>query len=148
MVHWVPARAVINDTPFPARAVIAEIRITRQRSDHRKTGNPQRHAATTSKCTIPFGLPPLTEATCIAETHCMTSKRHLDRPNGTSAPRGDALSKHELSRIYHELSTKIHRLIVFHRLIAKKAQPPATPSSSLNNLPLKIREFYIDKLFL
>ena len=114
MVHWVPARAVINDTPFPARAVIAEIRITRQRSDHRKTGNPQRHAATTSKCTIPFGLPPLTEATCIAETHCMTSKRHLDRPNGTSAPRGDALSKHEFSRIHHEFAINIHFRPFFH----------------------------------
>jgi len=69
MVHWLPARAVINDTPFPARAVIAEIGITRQRSDYRKTGNPQEHAATTSKCTIPFGRPPQPKTTRISENH-------------------------------------------------------------------------------
>ena len=148
MVHWVHARAVINDTPFPARAMITEIQITRQRSDYRKTGNPQEHAETTSKCTIPFGHPPQSKTTRFADTHCITLKRGLDRLNGNWDSQGEALSKHELSRIYHELAIKIHRLIVFHRLIAKKAQPPATPSSSLNNLPLKIREFYIDKLFL
>ena len=108
MVHWVHARAVINDTPFPARAVIAEIGITRQRNDCRKTGNPQEHAATTSKCTIPFGHPPQPETTRIAETHCITSKRHLDRPNGTWDPQGDALSIHKFSRIHHELAINIH----------------------------------------
>ena len=108
MVHWVPARAVSNDTPFPARAVIAEIGITRQRSDCRKNGNPQRHAATTSKCTIPFGRPPQPKTTRISETHNITLTRCLDRPNGTSAPQGDALSKHEFSRIHHELAINIH----------------------------------------
>ena len=53
----------------PARTVIAEIRITRQRSDCRKTGNPQEHPEPTSKCTIPFGHPPLTETTRISENH-------------------------------------------------------------------------------
>ena len=69
MVHWVPARAVINDTPSPASAVIAEIGITRQRNDYRKTGDPQERADPTSKCTIPFGHPPLTKTTRISETH-------------------------------------------------------------------------------
>jgi len=30
MVHWLHARAVGNDNPFPASAVIAEKRVTRQ----------------------------------------------------------------------------------------------------------------------
>ena len=56
--------------------------ISRKSSDYRKTGDPQEYAATTSKCTIPFGHPPLTKTTHIAETHNITLKRCLDRPNG------------------------------------------------------------------
>ena len=148
MVHWAHARAVATTTCATRKRSDCRNTNNRQRSDYRKTGNPQEHAETTSKCTIPFGHPPQSKTTRFADTHCITLKRGLDRLNGNWDSQGEALSKHELSRIYHELAIKIHRLIVFHRLIAKKAQPPATPSSSLNNLPLKIREFYIDKLFL
>lgn len=72
---------------------------------------------TTSKCTIPFGLPPEPETTRFAETHCITLKQGLDRPNGTWDSQGEALSKHELSRIHHEFAINIHRLFVFHRVI-------------------------------
>ena len=143
MVHWVPARAVINDTPFPARAVIAEIRITRQRSDHRKTGNPQRHAATTSKYTIPFGRPPQPKTTRISETHNITLTRRLDRPNGNWDSQGDALSIHKFSRIHHELAINIHfpffalSFSIQHSAFSitkQRAQPPATPLFCVNNV--------------
>ena len=87
---------------------------------------------TTSKCTIPFGLPPEPETTRFAETHCITLKRGLDRPNGNRESQGDALSKHELSRIHHELAINIHRpLIAFHRPFIASSQKGAAPGHAL-----------------
>ena len=84
--------------------------------------------------TIPFDHPPLTETTRIPNPTTLTLTRGLARPNGNWDSQEQALFGHELSRIHHELTINIYRLIVFHHLIAKKAQPPATPLFCVNNV--------------
>ena len=93
-IHIILFQSVMASPPSPSAGCFAHV-ATKQTD-------------TTSKCTIPFGHPPQPETTRIAETHCITSKRHLDRPNGTWDPQGDALSIHKFSRIHHELAINIH----------------------------------------
>ena len=80
--------------------------------------------------TIPFGHPPLTETTRIPNPTTLTLTRGLARPNGNWDSQEQALFGHELSRIHHELTINIYRLIVFHHLIAKRRSLRPRPYSA------------------
>ena len=70
---------------------------------------PNKETAPTSKCTIPFGLPPQPKTTRIADTHTIiTKKAGFGRPNGTSDPQGQGVNGNGATR-----KGKTKRILIF-----------------------------------
>ena len=101
---------------------------------HEKSFQQPRTLNPTRPAIAPFRLAslPYQKQHAFPTTTALTKKAGFDGPNGTSDSQGDALSKHELSRIHHELAINIHRpLIAFHRPFIASSQKGAAPGHAL-----------------